>query len=187
MQSKTKMQKSKELFITYFVSMLFAFTGGGLTFPLIQEKLENKYNLMSREKSLEYFALGQSLPGVISLNACILVGRDVAGWPGAFAAAAGTILPAFLGMLLIALSYTFISKFQVIYRAIAGIRAASVGIIFVTAIETAGRAKTVVDWLLVAFALIFTLFFNWNILIVVLLCGCFGVLRLVRKQNTSAE
>ena len=187
MQSKTRSQKSKELFLTYFTSMLLAFTGGALTLPLVQTKLADKYNLMSREKSLECFALGQSLPGVISLNACILVGREVAGWPGALAAAAGTILPAFFGMLLIALSYSLLSKLEFIYRAIEGIRAASVAIILTTAIDTVRRAKNVMDWLVIAFALIVTLFFSWNVLVVVLLCGCFGVLRLVVKKSSPAE
>ena len=187
MQPKTNAQKAKELFFAYFTSMLFAFTGGNVVLPLIQEKLADKYNLLSREKTLEYFALAQSLPGVISISASILIGRDVAGWLGAFAAVAGSVVPAFFGMLFITLSYTVLSQLQFIYSAIGGIRAASVAIILVNAFEIAGGAKTTGDWLIVAFALIATLVLGWNILLVVLLCGGIGALRLVRKKKPPTE
>lgn len=183
LQSKTNARKSWELFITYFTSMLFAFTGGNVTWALVQDKLADKYHLMDKEKSLEYYALGQSLPGVLSLNAAILIGRDVAGWPGALAASLGNIVPAFFGMLIIALSYTSLSKMQFISSAISGIRAASIAIILVNAIDITGRAKSATDWMIVVFALLSTLVLKWNILIVILICGFFGAVQTAIKQK----
>lgn len=181
---KSTAQRSRELFFTYFSAMLFAFTGGNITWPLVQEKLADQYRLISREKSLEYFALGQSLPGILSLNAAILIGRDVAGWQGAFAAAAGNIVPAFFGMLVIALSYTSLSSLPFLRQAIGGIRAASVAIISVNALSIAGRARRKSEYFLVIFAVTVTLVLRWNILLVILLCGAAGVMGVwVQKRN----
>lgn len=174
---KSRSRKVWELFITYASSMLFAFTGGNMTWPLIQQKLCIKYKLMETDAALEYFALGQSIPGALSLNTALLIGRSVAGWPGALAAAAGAVLPAFFGMLLIAFSYTVVSRISWITSAINGIRAASVGIIFCNAVMIAGTARGLIDVCLIAFALFATLVLGWGVIPVVLLCGALGVLR----------
>ena len=177
--------------MTYFSAMLFAFTGGNMTWPLVQQKLEYKYKLMDREKSLEYFALGQSLPGILSLNTAILIGREVAGWAGGIAAAMGNIVPAFFGMLIMAVSYTAVSRLEIINSLIGGIRAASIAVIFVNALATMQRAKSKADILLVAFALAATLLLGWNILLVVGICGVLGVVKHAvikyRKQGTDKK
>lgn len=191
MEEKSKKQKCRELFMTYFSAMLFAFTGGNMTWPLVQQKLEYKYKLMDREKSLEYFALGQSLPGILSLNTAILIGREVAGWAGGIAAAMGNIVPAFFGMLIMAVSYTAVSRLEIINSLIGGIRAASIAVIFVNALATMQRAKSKADILLVAFALAATLLLGWNILLVVGICGVLGVVKHAvikyRKQGTDKK
>lgn len=186
---KPMARKVWEIFITYFVSMLFAFTGGNMTWMLVLDKLVDKYQLIDREKTLEYFALGQALPGILSLNSGILIGRYIAGWAGAFAAAAGNILPAFFGMLFIALSYTVLHKLTIVLAAINGIRAASIAIIFVNALLMIRNAKNKFDWSIVVFALVCSLFFKMNILVVVLLCGAIGVVRAawMQRKDTRKE
>ena len=187
MVTKTTMQKSKELFLAFFISMLFAFTGGNVTWSLVQDKLDQKYHLMDKEKSLEYFALGRSLPGILSLNAAILIGREVAGWPGAFAAAAGNIIPAFFGMIFVALSYTLISQIDFISKAISGIRVASVAIILTNAIGIVQRAGKISDWIIVILAFVATLIFNLNVFYVIVACGFFGIIRAFINAKRASE
>lgn len=176
MEEKSDFKKSLELFWVYFTSMLFAFTGGNMTWPIIEKSLTEKYKLIDEDKILEYFALGQSLPGTLSLNTAILIGLDVAGSMGAFAAAAGSVLPAFFGMLLIVALYSVISGVTFITSAINGIRAASIGIIFVNAIKMLERRQKNNDLLIAVFALVTTLFLKWNVVVVMLLCGVFGII-----------
>ena len=184
---KSQTQKMKELFLTYFVSMLFAFTGGNVTWPLVQEKLSEKYKLISKEKAWEFFALGQSLPGVPSLNAGILIGRSVAGWPGGIAAAAGNILPAFCAMLLIAVSYNAIKEVHFITAAIEGIRAASIAIILANSLNMMQQIKRRLHWGIVAFAFAATFILGWNILLVIVLCGAAGVVAAVWSKNRGVD
>ncbi|MEL7608684.1 MAG: chromate transporter [Bacillota bacterium] len=176
-------QKVRQIFFAYVASMLFAFTGGNMTLPLLQRQLDDKYGLMHKDRVLEFNALGQTLPGVISLNVGILIGRSIAGWPGAFAAAAGCVLPAFFGMLIITFSYTLLSRLTFITGFIDGIRAASVAIILQTGILVLGMKKNAFYYLLAAAAFACTLFLGWNIVVVVLLCGFAGVVREIVKSK----
>ncbi|NLW78205.1 MAG: chromate transporter [Ruminococcaceae bacterium] len=176
-QEKSRARKTRELLYAYLKTMAFAFTGGSATLPLLIQQLTEKYKLIDRDKLIEYFALGQALPGVISLNAGILIGREVAGWPGALAAIAGCVLPAFFGMLLITLTYTFISGWGFISGVIGGIRAASIALILYNAILIMGMSKNVFYVVLALLAFVCVFFLGWNVIIVILLCGAAGVLR----------
>lgn len=182
---KTKPQRVWQLFLAYLKSMLFAFTGGSMTLPLLQQQLSDRYGLMSREEVLENFALGQALPGVISLNTGILIGRAVAGWAGAFAAMAGCLLPAFFGMLFITFSYGFLEGLSWVSGVIGGIRAAGVAVILSNAVVILGANRGLFPWLLAAAALFTTLVLGWNILLVVLLCGGAGAVRAALRKNVN--
>ena len=56
--NRSKGRKVWCVFLAYLTSMLFAFTGGNMTLPLLQQQLDDKYHLLSRDKVLELFALG---------------------------------------------------------------------------------------------------------------------------------
>lgn len=179
---KKTAQMMWEIFSVYFKAMLFAFTGGNVTLPILQQQLDDRYHLIDKDKVLEYFAVGQAIPGVISLNAGLMIGRDICGWPGAFAAALGTILPAFLGMLLVTLTYSYINDLDWIKGAINGIRAASVAIIMSNAINIAKRGKFKWEFILMAFSFAAVIFLNWSILTVILLNGFIGILQVLYKK-----
>lgn len=180
---KSRARKAWQIFLSYIKSMLFAFTGGSVTLPLLQQQLADKYGLISREQTVSYFALAQTIPGVISVNMGVLCGMHIAGPLGAVAAVAGTLLPAFFGMLLITLSYSALSAIPVITGVIGGIRAASVAIILLNAITIMEGAKDPFHWVLVAGAFFTTLVLGWNILLVILGCGILGVLRTARAAR----
>lgn len=173
----SRAQKVWKVFLAYLTSMLFAFTGGNMTLPLLQRQLDEKYGLMHKDQVLELFVLGQAMPGVISLNAGILIGRVIAGWPAAFAAVAGCVLPAFFGMLLITFCYTLLSGLTFITGFVEGIRAASVAIILQTGVIILGKSKKIFYYLLAAAAFACTFFGGWNIVVVVILSGFAGVAR----------
>lgn len=172
---KKTTQMMWEIFSVYFKAMLFAFTGGNVTLPILQQQLDDRYHLIDKDKVLEYFAIGQAIPGVISLNAGIMIGRDICGWPGAFAAALGTILPAFFGMLIVTLAYSFINELQWIKGSINGIRAASIAIIMNNAISIAKRGNHKWEFILMIFSFIAVFIFDVSILSVILLSGLFGI------------
>lgn len=176
-REKSKARKVWEIFLAYIKAMAFAFTGGYMALPLLQQQLGDRYKLMSRDKVLENYVLGQVIPGVISLNSGILIGRQIAGWAGALAAVAGCVLPAFFGMLVLALSYSFVAGIPAITGAIGGIRAASIAIILTNAVGILKDAKTAFYACIAIAAFVTTFFFGWNIVLVIILCGLCGVAR----------
>jgi chromate transporter len=181
--NKKTPQMMWEIFSVYFKSMLFAFTGGSVTLPILQQQLDDRYHLIDKDKVLEYFAVGQAMPGVVSLNAGLMIGSDICGWAGALAAALGTVLPAFFGMLLVTLTYSYLNGLDWIKGAIEGVRAASVAIIMTNAINIAKRGKSKWEFILMVFSFIAVLFLNWGILTVILLNGFIGISRVVYKNH----
>ncbi len=185
--NKKTTQMMWEIFSVYFKAMLFAFTGGNVTLPILQEQLDDRYHLIDKDKVLEYFAIGQAIPGVISLNAGIMIGRDICGWPGAFAAALGTVLPAFLGMIFVTLAYSLINGMQWIKGSINGIRAASIAIIIYNAVSIAEKGKHKWEFILMAFSFVAVLIFNWSIITVILLSGLVGILSVIYNQRRRTD
>ena len=174
---KSNRRKVWEIFLAYIQSMLFAFTGGNITLPLLQQLIGDRYKLASRERVFELFALGQATPGVISLNVGIMLGREIAGWPGALAAVAGCVLPAFVGMLVITATYTYISRLAFVQSIIGGIRAASVAIILQTGIVILSAQKRAFSFFLAACAFVAVFILEYNVILIVLLCGLAGAMR----------
>jgi len=126
-----------DLFWTFFKVGLFTFGGGLAMLPLIQDEVVNKNKWLTEEEILEVFALSQSIPGVIAVNTSIFTGNKLAGKKGSVAAALGTILPAFLSIILI---LTLLNRFRdnkYVEKAFAGIRAASAALILLAAIKLA--------------------------------------------------
>ncbi|MDR1067211.1 MAG: chromate transporter [Clostridiales bacterium] len=187
MKPKSGAQKLKELFIVFFTSMLVSFAGGQMVLPMIKDRLCKKYGLLSEDKILEDFALGQSLPGIVSLNAGLLIGRRVAGALGAAVVAFAVIFPAFCTMLLIALAYDFINGVSFIEGAINGVRAASVAIIFIIALDIVRRSSGAFKWVIIVFAFAAPFFFNMNIILVIIISGLFSAFMAFRQKRRGLE
>lgn len=183
----TTMQKAWIIFKVYFKSMIFAFTGGSVTMPIIRQQLGEHYGLLDEDEILELFALGQALPGTISINTGVLIGRTIAGFPGAIAATLGSVLPAFVGMLFIAITYNYISKYTWIQKFINGVRAASVAVIFFNAIEILKTVKYKWEIIIAVFSFIALVFFHIHILVVVLVSGLLGIILTLVKKRRSVK
>lgn len=90
------------IYKTFFKVGTLLLGGGYVILPLLQCELCEKKGWVSDEELCEYYALGQSVPGIIAANMSIFVGYKLLKLKGAFAAAAGIVTPAFLAIVLIA-------------------------------------------------------------------------------------
>jgi len=184
---RTTLDKVRLIFFTYVSSMLFAFTGGNMSLPLLESSFCDRYRLIGRDKLMEYFALGQSLPGVISLNCGFFIGREIAGWTGAIAAMMGCLVPALCGMLFVTVFYVFIRDNSYVTGAINGIRMAAIAFVMSTGINMSRRGGVFGTTItLLAFLAILAL--KWNIAIVIIGCGFAGVTySAIRRANGSGR
>ncbi len=76
--------------------------GGYVILPLLQSELIEKRDWITDDELCEYYALSQSLPGLIAANVSIFTGFKLGRYLGAVAALAGVISPAFVSIILVA-------------------------------------------------------------------------------------
>lgn len=75
--------------------------GGYVILPIITNEFSEKRNLISVEDIVDYFALSQSLPGIIAANISMFIGYKLKGKSGAFVAMLGVVtVPIFCIMVL---------------------------------------------------------------------------------------
>lgn len=94
------------LFATFFKIGSFTFGGGWAMISIIEREVVVRHKWLERTEFLDLLAVAQSLPGILAVNISVVVGDKLRGLRGSLAAAAGTILPSFLIILLIAMFLT---------------------------------------------------------------------------------
>ena len=129
MPPKNRAHTLRILFITFFKAGTFTFAGGLAMLPALERDLVTRYELLSRDDFLEYATLAQSLPGIIALNCAAFVGRRTAGIPGMIVAGIGSIISAFVLMLVATIALQYIPQSGRVAGAMRAIRAASAALI----------------------------------------------------------
>lgn len=113
-----------ELTYTFFKLGLFTFGGGYAMLPLLQREVVENKAWTTEDELLDYYAIGQSTPGIIAVNTASFVGYFQAGIFGSIMATIGLVLPSIIIVLLIA---SFLNKYTdlaILQHALAGIRVA---------------------------------------------------------------
>jgi chromate transporter len=166
-----------ELFITFAQVSSLTIGGGYVMFPLLTRYVVDKKRWSSAEELVDYYALGQSVPGIIAINTATLIGYRKRGLPGAVAAAAGMSAPSLAVILMIAAFLTPYFDTPWVQKAFAGVRAAVVGML-VMAVWQVGR-KAVHSWAKGALALascVAILFLNSSPVLLIVIGGLLGML-----------
>lgn len=69
--------------------------GGYVILPVMQSELVEKRGWITEDELIEFYALSQSLPGIIAINTSIFVGYKLRGKWGALTAIVGLVFSAF--------------------------------------------------------------------------------------------
>ena len=138
------MQKSLwNIFKTFFKIGTLLLGGGYVILPLLQSEVANKKGWTTTDELVEFYAISQSLPGIIAANISIFVGYKLMKIPGAIAALAGVIAPAFLAIVLIANILTELVGLKSVNNIFAGVAVGVVVLVILTIKEM--WEKSVVD------------------------------------------
>ena len=159
--------------------------------PLLQNTLIDEKKWFTKEEFLDIVAVCQSLPGIIAINMATFVGYKKRGFTGSLVSTLGVTLPSFVLILLIA---TFISNMgdnPYLNGAMAALRAAALGLVFVAVIQLAPAAVKN-KWALIAAVTSFVLIaiLNVNTAYVILLFILLGVASVMigsKKAAAAAE
>ena len=71
---KNKLKEFLELYLAFVKIGAFTFGGGLAMMPIMQRELIEKRGWITEEELIDYFAIGQSTPGIIAVNVSTFVG-----------------------------------------------------------------------------------------------------------------
>ena len=165
-----------ELFIVFFKLGAFTIGGGIAMLPLLQNTLINEKKWFTKEEFMDIVAVCQSLPGVVAINMATYVGYKKKGLIGSVVSTFGVTIPSFTMILIIARFITSMGNNGVLMGAMAGLRAAALGMVVVALIQlmpAAIKNKWAMLAAVVAFVLIAIL--KVNTAYVILLFAVLGI------------
>ncbi|MDO5036001.1 MAG: chromate transporter [Porphyromonas sp.] len=149
-----------ELLLTYLKIGLLGFGGGYAMLSLIEEEVVQKHQWLTMQEFTDIIAMSQMTPGPIGINSATYIGYTVTGsvW-GSLLATFAVMLPSFVLVVIISLSFQKMKNNSNIEAIFSGIRPAAVGLIAAAALMLMNE-ENFIDWwsiALFAFALISTL------------------------------
>lgn len=112
--------------------------------PILQHEVVEKKHWGTEEEIMDYYAMGQCLPGIIMINTASFVGRKQKGTLGSICSAAGAAIPSLIIIIIIAMCLTSFADMPAIKNAFAGIRVCVV-VLIINAVSKLWK-KAIVDW-----------------------------------------
>jgi len=166
-----------QLFSVFFKIGACTFGGGIAMLPILERELSEKRGWTNSDELLDYFAIGQSTPGIIAVNVATFIGYKRAGVIGGILATLGVVTPSIIIITIIA---SFISNFSEIVwvqKALVGINVSVASLLTYAVFNFAKKSvKNILGFCLfiISFLLIFV--FKVNTIFIILGSCLFGVL-----------
>lgn len=182
--------KIKSLFNLYFsFAKIGTFTiGGGLAMmPMMQAELIEKRKWITDEELIDYYAVGQSTPGIVAVNVATFVGYKQMGIIGGIFATLGMVTPSLVIIMILAGLINSINDFPIIQKALKGINVAVAALLTSTIINFMKKTIkkfTNAIFMLISFLLVFVLKLPsfWIILFALLI----GVVLTYKEKKKAA-
>lgn len=153
------------------------FGGGFVIIPLMRKKFVEELGWIEEDEMLDLTAIAQSSPGAIAVNASILVGYHVAGFPGAMLTVLGTVLPPLIIISIISMFYQAFRDNAVVNMAMAGMLcgvAAVICDVVINMAKTIFQKKRLLPVIVMLGSFVAVRFFSVNIIVIILVCGIIG-------------
>ncbi len=163
---------------TFWISALTV-GGGFVIISLLKAKYVDEFGWLEDKETLDLAALAQSMPGVMAVNASILLGYRMAGVSGALTALVATILPPLITLSVIAQVYEAFASSPVVRLALKGMQCGATALIVSVAIDLVRKQfkdrKTIPLLILVA-TFVANFFFGVNLMILIAIDGLVGLM-----------
>jgi chromate transporter len=175
-----------KLYFIFFKIGLFTFGGGYAMLPMLRREVVDKREWATDEEMLDYYAIGQSTPGIIAINTATFTGQAKAGFFGAIFATLGMVTPSLIIIMSIARFFTEFQDNTYVLSAFAGIRVVVV-VLILNAVIKMGK-KSVKNWIhivLFVAAFLFVVFTDFSPIYAVIVSGIVGMIINVVKVGDS--
>ena len=168
------------LFLEFFKVGLFCIGGGLAMIPLIEE-IVLAHGWATQSQFYDFVGICESTPGPIAVNTATYIGATQAGFLGSLAATAGTVLPSFLIILLIAALLKNLTHHPIFKGFVKGVKPVVAALILFTGVKLLATAIGYVS--VTAFS------FDWvsTVIFAILAAVSFGAQKLFKKKLSSIQ
>ena len=151
--------------------------GGYVILSILTNEFAKKRSVVTSEEILDYFALSQSLPGIIAANISMFIGYKLCGKFGALVAMFGIITAPFLCIIFLASLLSKVIDNPIIEAVFWGVGVAVIALIILTIREMWQKSKKdLFFYMIFTLALIALLFFKFSPIETILVFTPLGVL-----------
>lgn len=166
-----------KLFLIFVKIGAILLGGGYVILPVMTSEFVDKRNLVTHDDMIDYFALSQSLPGIIAANISMFIGYKLKGKWGAIAAMIGvTFVPFWCIVLLASIIGTLINN-NYVQGALWGVGVAVIALIMLTVREMWQKSnKNAYFYAIFILSLLTLILFNLSPIQTILLFTTLGVL-----------
>ena len=167
---------------------LFTFGGGYAILPMIDKEVVQKRRWAENDEVMDYYAIGQSLPGIIAVNTAVFIGYKKAGAKGAVASALGVISPSIVLVTLVAALLGGFQEIPVVRHALSGVRIGVCVLMAATIVQLGKNAvKSVAGAAICLAAFALSYFAGVNIALLVVLSAVAGIVVMTVKEKRRAK
>lgn len=168
-----------QLLLVYLKIGLLGFGGGYAMLSLIQEEVVEKHQWLTMQEFTDIVAISQVTPGPIGVNSATYIGYTVTGsvW-GSIVATVAVMIPSFVLVILISLSFAKVKGNPNVEGIFTGIRPAAIGLIAAAALLliTPDNYPDVYSYIIFGLVFILTVTKKVHPILLIVLSGIAGFL-----------
>lgn len=178
-----------QIYAEFFKIGLFTFGGGLAMMPMLQRSLIGRRKWMTDEDLIDYYAIGQSTPGIIAVNVSTFVGYKQAGIIGGIVGTAGMVTPSLLIIMLLAGLIDRVDDNPLVQKALKGINVAVAALLTDVALNFAKKSLSgAFSALIMAATFILVAFFKVPSFAVIISSAALGIgIHLVKKRRAGKK
>lgn len=180
------------IFKETFLISAFTFGGGYVMLPLMQSKFVKELRWLEEKEVYDLFAIAQSAPGAIAINASIALGYRLKGIKGALLAVLATVLPPLVIISVISYFYIAFSTNHYVSAVLKGMQIAVAAIIIDVVwkmVQDIVKQRWIPSIVLMLLAFVSVAYLKINLIFVLVAVACLGLLseklfpRLTQKET----
>ena len=159
--------------------MLLQWGGGFCHYPAAESQYVDHYKWMSDKEALDLVSVAQSAPGVVAVNAAIIIGYRLAGYTGAAVTLLATVLPPLITLTVISYFYDAFAHNIMCRFLLRGMQCGATALILdvgINLLQKELKKKLLLPCLIIFGTFIANYFFQVNIMYLILIDAVIGYL-----------
>ena len=156
-----KLKTLVTLYLAFCKVGVMTFGGGLAMMPMLQKELIEKRGWITDEDLIDYYAIGQSTPGIVAVNVSTFVGYKKAGIAGGIIGTAGIVTPSLIIIMVLANLISSVNDYPWVQKALSGVNVAVAALLTKVTLNFAkNTVKNVFSLAVALFSFVLVYFFK---------------------------